>query len=211
MSVKITGRNRYTDEAITTVVIRNISGKALLEIEGGYIEKRNDTFVIAAKHPTATDEEGDSSYVVLIEGAGLAWKDMYAANHTFSGVLLKAKWITDEDATEQIEEQGYLKFTPLAQPWKPAAYIIEVEHSPVPINVNRLSPVHPLESTWKPGERVEAVHRKGSYGPTETRPGTVDRIARTYGYHESLIVAFDDGETRAINPDVMRHMAREEV
>lgn len=70
----------------------------------------------------------------------------------------------------------------------------------------RLSPTHPLERTWKPGERVELV--SGGYGgkPTELRPGTVDRIDRAYGYRESLVVAFDDGETRPINPDVMRHV-----
>lgn len=73
-----------------------------------------------------------------------------------------------------------------------------------------LSPIHALERTWKPGERVEAV--SGGYGgnPTILRQGRVERIDREYGYHESLVVRFDDGETRAINPDVMRH-CRDEV
>ena len=74
----------------------------------------------------------------------------------------------------------------------------------------RLSPVHPLERTWKPGERVELV--SGGYGgrPQELRLGTVERIDREYGYSESLVVRFDDGEVRAINPDVMRHRRAQE-
>lgn len=70
----------------------------------------------------------------------------------------------------------------------------------------RLSPTHPLALNWKPGERVELC--QGGYGgnPRTYRPGTVERIDRKYGYHESLVVAFDDGETRPINPDVMRHI-----
>lgn len=73
----------------------------------------------------------------------------------------------------------------------------------------RLSPTHPLIEKWKPGERVELC--SGGYGgnPREYRPGVVERIDRTYGYHESLIVKFDDGEVRAINPDVMRHVRDE--
>lgn len=69
----------------------------------------------------------------------------------------------------------------------------------------RLSPVHALIETWKPGERVELVQHV-RYGISKLRPGTVARIDRTYGYRESLVVEFDDGETRAINPDVMRHV-----
>ena len=74
----------------------------------------------------------------------------------------------------------------------------------------RRSPALPLELTWKPGERVELV--QGGYGgnPQTLRPGAVERIDRTYGYRESLVVAFDDGETRAINPDVMRHKRKKE-
>ena len=73
---------------------------------------------------------------------------------------------------------------------------------------HRLSPVHALERTWKPGERVECVHSR-NYQADEVRPGMVHAIERTYGYRESLVVAFDDGETRAINPDVMRHVRSE--
>lgn len=65
----------------------------------------------------------------------------------------------------------------------------------------RLSPVHAMESTWKPGERVEYFSLRA-----RLRRGTVARIDRKYGYHEYLIIAFDDGETRGINPDVMRHI-----
>jgi len=74
----------------------------------------------------------------------------------------------------------------------------------------RLSPTHALERTWKPGERVELC--SGGYGGKRRsyRPGTVDRIERPYGYHEPLVVAFDDGETTAINPDVMRHVREKE-
>lgn len=75
-------------------------------------------------------------------------------------------------------------------------------------NAVRLSPTHALIETWKPGERVELVRHR-YYGADELRTGTVDRIDRTYGYRESLVIEFDDGETRAINPDVMRHMRSE--
>lgn len=70
----------------------------------------------------------------------------------------------------------------------------------------RLSPALPLGNTWKPGERVELVRpqRRG------TRPGIVERIDREYGYRESLVIRFDDGEVRAINPDAIRHRRREE-
>lgn len=75
---------------------------------------------------------------------------------------------------------------------------------------NRLSPTIALGNTWKPGERVELV--EGGYGgrPVKTRPGTVACIRRIYGYHERLVVKFDDGEERPINPDVMRHIKRKE-
>lgn len=70
----------------------------------------------------------------------------------------------------------------------------------------RLSPTIGLGETWTPGQEVELV--SGGYGgrPQELRPGVVERIDREYGYHESLVVRFDDDdEVRSINPDVMRH------
>lgn len=70
----------------------------------------------------------------------------------------------------------------------------------------RLSPVHALGETWRPGERVE--HARPGKPP---RPGTVERIEREYGYHEHLVVKFDDSaRSGAINPDVMRHRREEE-
>jgi len=82
------------------------------------------------------------------------------------------------------------------------------------LELRRLSPTHALESTWKPGDRVELVRwarRAPDKGGSDTgpRPGTVDRIDREYGYRERLVVAFDDGETAPINPDVMRHRREE--
>ncbi len=68
-------------------------------------------------------------------------------------------------------------------------------------------PLHGRSMThiWKPGEAVEQVSRRGPYGPEETRPGTVVMVESYLMRHERLIVRFDDGEQRAINPDVMRH------
>jgi hypothetical protein len=50
------------------------------------------------------------------------------------------------------------------------------------------------------GARVERVGHQGS----PNQPGTLARFERSLAVRESMIVAFDDGETRAINPDVMR-------
>lgn len=69
-------------------------------------------------------------------------------------------------------------------------------------------PKLPLSATWKVGERVEQVCHYES-GPRSTRPGVVAAIEPYYVNHERLIVAFDDGETRAINRDVMRHIREE--
>lgn len=69
-------------------------------------------------------------------------------------------------------------------------------------------PTFPLSNIWKIGERVEYVRRV----PGERiilRPGTVAMIEPYYVTHERLIVSFDDGETRGINPDVMRHIREE--
>ena len=130
-SVRITGRNRYADEPCTVITVRDDYGVKFLVIEGGYIENRGKAggFVLAAKHPSATDQEGDSSYVVLIEGCGLVWTDMFRSQHTFTAALLNAGWFTDAEAAAYVEENGYLQFTPPKKPWKPGAYIIEVEHT----------------------------------------------------------------------------------
>lgn len=71
-------------------------------------------------------------------------------------------------------------------------------------------PKFPLSRIWSIGERVEAV--SGGYGgnPTVLRPGTVAAIEPYYVTFERLIVSFDDGETRGINPDVMRHIKEED-
>lgn len=63
-------------------------------------------------------------------------------------------------------------------------------------------PKFPLEHQWKIGERVEQV-------PTSLlkwRTGTVARIQRRAVWVETLIIDFDDGESRGINPDVLRHI-----
>jgi hypothetical protein len=77
------------------------------------------------------------------------------------------------------------------------------------LGLPRLSPVHPMEDTWRRGDRVELVSGGHSGNPRKLRPGVVARIERVYGYHERLIVTFDDGEERAINPDVLRHWPAE--
>lgn len=64
-------------------------------------------------------------------------------------------------------------------------------------------PMFPLERTWKLGDAVEHVTRDRW---TPLRPGIVDHIERQLVVSESLIIAFDDGETRGINPSVMRHI-----
>lgn len=64
-----------------------------------------------------------------------------------------------------------------------------------------------LHRTWKVGERVEYVKSaKEPQFPESVRTGTVHAIEDSLRRHESLVIAFDDGETRAINPDVMRHI-----
>lgn len=62
-----------------------------------------------------------------------------------------------------------------------------------------------MKHIWKPGERVELVRGGHSGNPVELRAGTVVEVQDYLLRHESLVVHFDDGETRAINPDVMRH------
>jgi len=62
-------------------------------------------------------------------------------------------------------------------------------------------PSFPLGRTWRPGDRVEYVGLD-----RKTRPGTVESIDRQAVWQERLNVRFDDGETRHINPDVMRHI-----
>lgn len=144
MTTTIHGRNRYADTALTRVTIRRGYrgfGDPLLIIEGGYIEVRDDGFILAAKHPSATDVEHDASYVASFEGAGLTWKDMYGAVHTFTGVLLTAQFYTEDPEIEGSCERcadpvegsghqphGYLRFMPPDQKWKPALYTIEVAH-----------------------------------------------------------------------------------
>lgn len=70
-------------------------------------------------------------------------------------------------------------------------------------------PTFPLANIWKVGERVELVSGCFSGNPRALRPGTVAAIEPYYVTHERLIVSFDDGETRAINPDVMRLIRKE--
>lgn len=60
------------------------------------------------------------------------------------------------------------------------------------------SPAFPSNIFTAPS-RVELV---GFRRPN--RPGTLARFERVLTVHERMIVAFDDGETCAINPDVMR-------
>jgi hypothetical protein len=78
-----------------------------------------------------------------------------------------------------------------------------------PRHGRRLHPVHAMEETWKPGDSVEYCSNLGSGSNPKMRyrPARVERIDREWGYHESLVVRFEDGdeEVRAINPDVMRH------
>ena len=126
----IKGRNRWADHAMTKVTVRDSGGwEDILVVEGGYLETRGDgKFVLAAKHPEAVDEEGDSAYVLYMEGAGLQWKDMFGPEHRFNAVILKARWVSDEDAAAFIDEHGYLKFTPDPQKWTPDAYEIRIEH-----------------------------------------------------------------------------------
>lgn len=138
MTITIKGRNRHADTALTRVTVRDKYRTEILVIEGGYIEKRGmaGEFVLAAKHPSATDEEHDSAYVALIDGAGLTWQDMLGPTHTFTGALLSAKFYakdpTPEDSCEDCEgdeAHGFLEFTPPEQPKFPVgAYFIEVEH-----------------------------------------------------------------------------------
>lgn len=63
----------------------------------------------------------------------------------------------------------------------------------------------PLGGHWTPGERVELVRHTGPYGAEILRQGKVERIDSYLQWHESLVIRFDDGEVRSINPDVLRH------
>jgi hypothetical protein len=133
VTTTITGRNRYSDEPLTRITIREprLRATEVLVIEGGYIEARNeDTFLLAAKHLTAKDVEDDSCYVAYIEGAGLKWKDMVMGDrHVFTGVILKASFYPDAEAEEAAKDRhGRLPFGPTDQPFKPGVYEIEVQH-----------------------------------------------------------------------------------
>lgn len=130
MTVTIKGRNRHSDEVLTTVTIIDRYNKPVLVIEGGYIENRGPIggFVIAAKHPTAVDDEGDSSYVAMIEGAGLTWTDMLTNTHHFTGALLTAQYITDGEAQQRIANDDPWFTPPTQGTWRPGAYEIRIEH-----------------------------------------------------------------------------------
>lgn len=120
----IFGRNRYGDGALTTVTVYDKAREAVLVIEGGYIEQRGrGDFVLAAKHPTATDREGDSAYVAILEGIGLTWDGMLGNRHTFTAALLRAQWTTEEP-----DEDGVMSFVPPNRPWKADTYTIEIKH-----------------------------------------------------------------------------------
>jgi hypothetical protein len=57
-----------------------------------------------------------------------------------------------------------------------------------------------LGRIWEVGDRVEQVVRH-----SPDRPGTVESIRSEIVRIQHLWIRFDDGELRAINPDVMRH------
>lgn len=63
-----------------------------------------------------------------------------------------------------------------------------------------------LKRRWRVGERVEYVRGGYSGNPMMVRPGTVSDVEEYLMRHQALIVTFDDGETRGINHDVMRHV-----
>lgn len=63
-------------------------------------------------------------------------------------------------------------------------------------------PTFPLARRWPLEQPVEYVGRRGA----PNRPGRVVAHEQVLTIHEHLIVAFDDGETRGINPDVMRRI-----
>lgn len=128
--VKIEGRNRYADEALTRIVIRRIGygpGSEVMVIEGGYIETSLSEFTVSAKHPSADDEEGDSAYAVCLEGGGLQWQHMMGTTQTFNGAIFSARhW---EPGTDEayIKNNGYLRFIPPVALWEPGMYEIRVE------------------------------------------------------------------------------------
>ena len=141
VTIEVKGRNRYADNALTEISIRDhrYSGYhgEIMKITGGYIEQRDgsDTFVIAAKHMTATDEDHDSSYVAMLEGAGLKWDHMMGPNQYFTGVILEAQFYTEEPTPEGKcgadwcdEKHGFLDFTPPTQKWVPGLYEITIRY-----------------------------------------------------------------------------------
>lgn len=85
--------------------------------------------------------------------------------------------------------------------YRDAARIIEAATPP---------PQFPLANRFTVGERCLRPGRSGSYpDPSRDRWGHIARIDQTVilTTRETLVVAFDDGETRGINPDVIAHGA----
>jgi hypothetical protein len=136
MTVHIKGRTRYADGPTTKVTIsRYAHDEPILVIEGGLFEFRSHdrSFVIGAKHPTATDEEHDASYVAYLEGAGFTFDMMNPSGFDCYAAIFKARFYDEEPVPEGAcdrsceEPHGFLKFTPPKQDWKPANFWIRVE------------------------------------------------------------------------------------
>lgn len=144
MTVLIKGRTRYADGPTTKVTIRRHQHTdPILVIEGGLFEFREHdrSFVLSAKHPTATDGEHSASYVAYLEGCGFQFAmmnpdgfDCYAAifkAEYYDGEPLVEDWggKTPDDCGYNCEEpHGYLSFTPPEQKWAPANFHITVEY-----------------------------------------------------------------------------------
>ena len=76
------------------------------------------------------------------------------------------------------------------------------------MNEPLIEPAFPLARRFTPGERCLQPGHNGSYPDHDKdRWGRVTEIRRVVErrVREELVVTFDDGETRVINPDVIAH------
>lgn len=143
MTTFIEGRSRYDDKADFIVEVYPMQGQRaatepVLSIKGGYIERRENSFVIAARHQSAVDCDHSGVYVAMLDGIGtLTFNDMYMSDITFTGVIMSAQFYTEAPEPEDVgecdrgrcaqEPHGFLDFVPPTQKWNPGMYQIKVK------------------------------------------------------------------------------------
>lgn len=136
---EIHGRSLHSDRAAATITITTKHGDKIGVIHGGMLHQRDTgEFLLAAKHPSATDVEHDSAYVACFEGAGLRFEYMTAGTIQLTGSLFTANYWADPEehvtgACDMCPEpHGYLPYMPPRQDWVPGFYHFKIKYHPQP-------------------------------------------------------------------------------